>query len=396
VKGVRKDAGTLSLPEYRRLFFVSSLMAESTAGSASTRAIAALIRRLGFVQLDTISIVERAHHHILWARRHAYRPATLERLQRSGNLFEHFTHDASLIPAEWFPHWRHRFQRVQWSRWFGERLAGRKDELLAMVRERIRNEGPLLARHFDDPDHKRGAWWDWKPAKAALEYLWRTGELAIPQREGFEKVYELTERVMPAFHELPTPDEESHIAWACTGALERIGAGTAGEIAAFWKAVSPGQARVWAEAACGRGEIERVAIETLDGTRNGFAVRGWKRRLRAAEDPSEAMRILSPFDPLVRDRARCGRVFGFRYRFEAFVPAGQRSHGYFVLPVLRGQAFVARIDPKMDRATGTLHVKRVWWEPGVRPTRALKRSLGEAIEGYGVFCGADRIKIDES
>lgn len=107
---------TISADEFRSLFFSASLMHEPTDAPAGPRSLATLIRRLGFVQLDTISVVERAHHHILWTRRHDYQPATLDRLQRSGQLFEHFTHDASLIPADWFPHWRHRFGRVQWSK----------------------------------------------------------------------------------------------------------------------------------------------------------------------------------------------------------------------------------------------------------------------------------------
>ena len=385
-----RQSPTISASEHRRLFLNTSLLTESTDGNADTRAIGALIKRLGFVQLDTISIVERAHHHILWTRRHAYQPQTLDRLQRLGHLFEHFTHDASLISAEWFPHWRHRFERVQWAKWFGEKMKDRKTELLESVRARILHEGPLLARDFDDPNHQRGTWWDWKPAKAALEFLWRTGELAIPRREGFEKVYDLTERVMPRHHAAPMPTVDDHIDWACSTAMQRIGAGTASEIAAFWKAISLTQARDWALAKTKEGVLIAVNIETVDGNRSGFALPQWRKRTSAT--PLETVRLLSPFDPLIRDRKRCARLFGFDYRFEAFVPGPKRSHGYYVLPILKGDRFVGRLDPKLDRNTATMHILGMWWEPGVRVTRALRNEVDEGIERYALFCNARRVE----
>lgn len=381
---------TISAAEHRRLFLNASLMSEDTDAKADARATLGLIRRLGFVQLDTISIVERAHHHILWTRRHTYQPGTLDRLQRSGHLFEHFTHDASLIPAEWFPHWRHRFERVQWSKWFDIKLKDRKEELLATVRDRIRQEGPLLARDFDDPTHQRGTWWDWKPAKAALEYLWRTGELSIPKRDGFEKVYDLTERVLPKHHSAASPDLPSHIDWACATALERIGAGTATEIAAFWKAISIAQARQWALTNVNEGRLEKVTIETADGPRPGFALPNWRRH--SAPNPIEEVRLLSPFDPVIRDRNRCLRLFDFNYRFEAFVPGPKRSHGYYVLPILKGDQFVGRLDPKLDRTTGTLHIRGMWWEPHIRTTKSLRNQVDEGIERYAAFCKASRVE----
>jgi uncharacterized protein YcaQ len=162
-----------------------------------TSALGPLIRRLGYVQLDSIRIVERAHHHILFSRHATYRPRHLEKLQaKAPELFEHWTHDSSLIPLEYYPHWRHRFAHVRsrialWRERFGD------DRVLETVRDHIAAHGAARARDFAHLGGRTGPWWGWGPAKAALEYLWRTGELAVLKRDGFEKIYDLSERTIP-------------------------------------------------------------------------------------------------------------------------------------------------------------------------------------------------------
>lgn len=377
----------------------SALGDDAPPAHADADGVLALIERLGFVQIDSIHVVERAHHHILWTRSPAYRPAMLDELQRSGRVFEHWTHDASIIPSEWFPHWKRRFGRVTswaWAAWLTKRLGRRKDALLAAILDRIRREGPLMARDFEAAPGRRrasGTWWDWKPAKAALEYWWRAGELAIPHRVNFQKVYDLTERVLPHHRARPAPPEPDHVAWACRTALDRIGAGTPREIAAFWRAVDIRESAAWCAAGAKGGEIVPVLVEDRAGARRaGFAVHDWRERAAAGGPGADGeIRLISPFDPLIRDRTRCGRLFGFDYRFEAFVPEKKRTFGYYVLPMLEGGCLVGRLDPRLDREAGALHVRRVWWEPGVKPTRRRRAALADALDRYAAFNGVARV-----
>ena len=398
---MRSALPTVSAADAALLLLDAQGLRDDAARAAGPAAVLREIERLGFVQLDSINVVERAHHHILWSRLHRYRPATLARLQREGRVFEHWTHDASLIPSVWFGHWRHRFADVEswaWSRWLTLKLGEGREALLGEVLARVRADGPLRARDFEDLEHRGGAWWDWKPAKAALEYLWRGGALAIGGRVRFEKVYDLTERVLPQAHGLAMPPRAAHVAWACRGALDRLGLATAREVSGFWAAVKAPEARAWLEAAQARGEVVRVQAGAVEGrAREAFAPADWPERLAHARElePAAGIRILSPFDPLVRDRARCLRLFGFDYRFEAFTPKEKRVDGYYVLPLLEGARLVGRLDPKLDREAGLLRVRRLRWEPGVRPTRARRRALEAALQAYAAFNGATGFAVED-
>ena len=387
---------TMSTHEARALFLEAQGLTASAGRPAGPAGVLREVRRLGFVQLDSINIVERAHHHILYTCLHGYSTRTLATLQRRGDVFEHWTHDASFIPSAWFPHWRHRFGRFEWNPWLRSRIGPNPAATLDRVLERIRREGPLRARDFEHEGGRAGAWWDWRPAKAALEYWWRRGELAIPRRDRFEKVYDLTERALPAVHSLPPPAHEDHLEWACRGALERLGVGTPKEIASFWMLHTSAEVKAWCAAAVMRGEVVPVRVEGNEsgaGRGVSYAFADWRARAAAVGALPTAVRLLSPFDPVMRDRARALRLFNFDYRFEAFVPAPKRVFGYYVLPIMQGERLIGRLDPKMDRASGTLHVRQLWWEPGVRPTRALRGALEECLEGYAAFNGATRVEM---
>jgi uncharacterized protein len=355
-----------------------------------------MIESIGFVQVDSINVVERAHHHIAWVRTPGYEPRVLESLLVKGLVFEQWTHDASVIPAKWFPHWRHRFTKRGMGTWIKQRLGKDADRVVEKVRRRIEAEGPLMAKDFVEARGGSGGWWEWTPSKAALEHLWRVGELSICARVNFHKVYDLTSRALPKVYGLAMPSEEEHVEWACRTALERLGVATAREVAQFWNAIDQKRVQRWCEGGVRAGEVERVSIEAADGSkpRPGFALAGWKERASAAlarldmrPSRERPLRLLSPFDPLVRDRARCKRLFNFEYNFEAFVPEKKRKYGYYVLPILDGDRLVGRLDPKADREAGRLIVKGVWWEKGVRETTALRKKLDEALEEYAGLNG---------
>ena len=377
------------------------LLAEP-ARAATARGLLGLVERMGFVQLDSISYVERAHHLTLFSRSDGYRREHLARLlERDRSLFEHWTHDASAVPSRWFRYWKPRFaragERIRSNRWWMERMGGEPEKVVDAVRARVAREGPLRSQDFE---HERGAstaWWGWKPQKAALEYLWQTGELMVARREKFQKVYDLTERVFPEGHRAPAPSEEEHAEWACSTAFERLVVATPQEVAEFWDALTPAAARAWCEGAARAGRIHSVLVEPYGGgrPRAAYALADWRRRLEGLPEPPARTRLLSPFDPVLRDRARALRLFGFDYRFEAFVPEAARRYGYYVLPVLEGDRLVARVDPKFQREEGALKVRRVFWEPGVRVTRRRAKGLGEAAGRLARFLGAERVEWPE-
>lgn len=379
----------------RRIFLHAHALAESPTGPAKGADLHALIDRIGFVQVDSINTVERAHHMILFARRQTYQQANLKRLlEHDRSLWENWTHDASILPSHVYGHWKHRFahdrERLirQWTGWQRGEFVEKFDTVL----RRIADHGPVSSSDVgEDEVRGKGGWWDWHPSKAALEYLWRVGEISVTRRDGFKKVYDLTARVLHPRHCAPEPSEDETTNWACRQALQRIAFGTSGEIAAYWKAISPEMAKAWCDAAVKRCEITEIMIEGADGTlRKSYAAPDIMAQ--TPPDPPSRIRILSPFDPALRDRKRTERLFGFHYRIEVFVPEAQRQYGYYVFPVLEGAQLIGRIDAKAHREDSTFRVKAFWPEQGVRMTQARVARLQTAIEKLTHFAGCDRVE----
>ncbi|MCC6133263.1 MAG: YcaQ family DNA glycosylase [Acidobacteria bacterium] len=385
----------MSAREAARLFLGAQGLLESPSRRVSPESLLSLVRSLGFLQIDTIQVVARAHDLTLHARRDGYRPPHLEALRQRRQLFEGWTHDASLIPAEWYPLWKARFRtddaRIRAHNWWRSLLGESSSEICRAVMVRIREEGPLKSADFAHPE-KRGPWWGWKPQKAALDYLWRTGQLAVVCRDGFQKVYDLPGRVLPKVHELPEPEEKTSLDWFCAGAAERLDVFTPRELAGFWCAVDLASARRWCEGAAKEGRIEPVEVASADGSppQSAFALPGW--RSRARREGPERIRLLSPFDPIVRDRARAVRRFAFDYRLEAFTPKARRQHGYYVLPILDREELVGRLDAKLHRDRGTLEVRGLFWEARIRCGVGRRRRLVEALERLAAFSGAKSIE----
>jgi uncharacterized protein YcaQ len=220
----------------------------------------------------------------------------------------------------------------------------------------------------------------------------------VRDRVHFNKVYDLAERVYPAAHQAAAPTGKAHQKWACETAAERLVVFTPRELAQFYGSIEPAAAKAYCTAATRSGALCEVMVEHADGSppQPGFAVADWAQRYGGLEpdspDPQAAMRLLAPFDPVLRDRARCLRRFGFDYRFEAFTPEPQRIYGYYVLPILQGDRLVGRLSPKLHRERGVLAIGGVWWEPGVKATRARQRCLAAAVAELASFVGAQQVE----
>jgi uncharacterized protein YcaQ len=322
-----------------------------------------------------------------------------ELLEGDRSLFEHWTHDASVIPTRWLGHWVHRFRREE-ARLLGpayrwrSRLGDDPDRLLAEVQARVEAEGPLRSADFaPQGGAAKHSWWGrMKPAKFALELLWHSGRLAIARRDGFQKVYDLVERALPGPHPVAATNLADHLDWACHEALLRLGVATPAELARFFGAVPISAAQRWCEEALGAGRVVRVRVADATGgpPRTAFAPADWRRRVRNAPDPPRRVRLLCPFDPLLRDRDRTRRTFGFDYRFEGFVPASRRQYGYYAMALLDGERLVGRVDPRLDRKSGVLEIRRVHWEPGPAPSGARRRRLERALDRLAAQVGAAR------
>jgi len=380
----------------RNLFLARHALSENPRKKQSRADLLSLIERIGFVQVDSINTVARAHDMILFARNQTYRPDHLKTLLESDReLFENWTHDASIIPTRFFPYWRPRFVRcaeqirARWANWRRPGFIEMLDEILSHIEQ----NGSAMSRDVGADEKKsNGGWWDWHPSKTALEYLWRTGELAICHREGFQKSYDLTSRVIPAQHHEHMPDEEAFIDWACISAIDRLGFATSGEIAAFWDSVTPKEAATWCADRMGDDLIE-VEIECADGSkpRRFFARPDMPTQAREAAPPPDRIRILSPFDPVLRDRKRTERLFGFHYRIEVFVPAPKRRYGYYVFPILEGNRLIGRVDMKCHRDVGSLTVTGLWLEPGVKLSKRRTAKLEAELDRYRRFTGCAHV-----
>jgi len=363
-------------------------------GAGRGNDLAEVIGALGFVQVDSVNTLARAHDLILWSRRPRYRPPELDRLLAGRRVFEHWTHDAAVLPIEAFPHWRLKFDRDRADldrRWPASRREGWHHRMDGVLK-RIAEHGPVTSAEVGEGEEKGGGgWWDWHPSKTALEYLWRSGELAITRREGFRKVYDLTERVIPPEWLNRRTDPGETVDWAMAGALDRLGFSTVGEVRAFQDLVTPGEATGWVKAALADGRIEEIEVQTADGRLRRCLARPGLAEEKVPE-AAVRVRVLSPFDPALRDRARTERLFGFRYRIEIFVPAERRRYGYYVFPVWEGLRAVGRID--MKREEGCLAVRAFWPETGVSMGPSRRARLMAELERVARLGGCGDLRFD--
>ncbi len=382
----------------RRLFLDRHALAEPPVGPARGQDLAALIDRIGFVQLDSINTVERAHHMILWSRRQSYRPEDLKRLhEKDRAVWEHWTHDASILPIRLHHYWQHNFPRREermrknWGNWFRGGYEPQFETLLA----RIAAEGPVTTSDVGEGEARgSGGWWDWNPSKTALEWLWHTGKLAVSRRDGFQKVYDLAERVIPQVHRGDAPHTGAVIDWACNAALDRLGFADASELRGYWGLITPAEAKDWAMGALKRGAVVEVEVEgALGQVKRSLARPDVVEVAERAVEPVGRVRILSPFDPALRDRDWAEFLFGFAYRIEVFVPEPKRKYGYYVFPVLEGDRLIGRIDVKAFRDASALRVKGYWPEAGVRMGAGRLMRLEAELDRLARFVECDRVEF---
>ena len=344
------------------------------------------LAQLGHVQIDTISVVARAHHHILFNRVSRYDESMPNRLVAARRAFEYWSHAASYLPMRDYRFVLPMMRGVakgEWGWWHRRQ----EPRLKAWVLDRIRAEGPLFARDFENPRPRQSGWWDWKPAKRALENLFMEGELTSIEREGFQKRYELTERFLPADVDTREPGIEEYVDHLIAATLRAHGFATARTVnylrrdARVRAAV---RSRLAAQAAAG----ELIERRTGAGERV-YALSGiFDQAPRRFPDK---VRILSPFDNVVIQRQRALDVFGFDYTIECYVPEAKRRYGYFALPILFRDHLVGRMDCKAHRAEGRFEIKALFLEAEVPD--AFLPAFAEAVVDYAGFTGCGEVQV---
>jgi uncharacterized protein len=350
---------------------------------AGADAVEAEIRRLSCVQLDSISTVERSHRITLSSRIGAYPRGTVSRLLGEGRLFEYWAHEACLLSVDDFPLFRWRMRgRGHWGS--HERALDDHPEVAEHVLDEIRARGPLGSREFAGEGGE--GMWNWKPAKRVLDSLWDRGDLAIAGRQGFQRLYDLTERVIPRrVLEAPEPSREEALRALVIRAVGARGALTESGIAEHYRL--PGRTaavRGHVQALVADGSLRRLRVD--DGG-PPVLVPG---DLPLSESVPPGATLLSPFDNLLWDRPFARRVLGFDHLLEIYKPARQRVYGYYVLPLLRGDRIVARVDLKADRQAGVLRALAFHREQGVRASAALAEAFESALKRLARAAGLER------
>lgn len=363
------------------------------------------VERLGCVQIDTLQMVSRSHYLVLWSRLGNYDPIDLERLvyDRSHRvLFEGWQHAACLVPLSEYryqiPHMRLLQQKPADST---RRFLDQPDgvEMLAGVRERIRENGALRAVDFEYDGPRRGSWWDWKPAKQALEYLYATGELMIAGRKNFQRLYDLTERVLPKWVDQSEPTaEERDRHWVELG-VAALGACTPAQAGSYtYRTLTV--ARHWLQVLEQEGIVQRVQAHLADGKVHELFIHRENLPVleQAAQEaiPASRTTFLSPFDSLFWAPRRDIQLWGFRQALEAYLPAHKRRWGYFCLPILYQDRLVGRFDPKLERRDGVLRLKALYLEPGIELDEQLIDRVSRAMLDFLAFHQASDLVIEKS
>jgi uncharacterized protein YcaQ len=381
----------LSADEARRIALAAQGFAEPRPSARlDRRHLRRVIAQIGLLQIDSVNVLVRSHYMPLFSRLGDYAPELLDSswlgAPANRELFEYWGHMASLMPFEMHPllRWRMAQAADKNEDIFG-RLNRSRPGFMQAALEEIRERGALSAREITGAGASKGGWWGWSDGKHALEALFAAGRVAAAGRRGFERLYDLPERVIPArVLAMPTPAIEDAQRALMRIAARALGVGTERDLCDYFRMrVGAGRPRIGELVE--RGELIPVSVE------------GWREPAFVARDAKsprklDARALLSPFDSLIWERARTERIFGFRYRIEIYTPSANRKYGYYVLPFLLGDRLVARVDLKSDRAMRTLLVQGAHCEPGVRPTAVAGPMMSELVT-MASWLGLEQIKV---
>ena len=366
-------------------------------------AVVDLVTALGYVQIDTLHVVNRAHDVTLWARFGSYDLNDFHKLIYTASqrrLYEGWGHAASIIPLEHYRYHRWRAdRRVSYNPGFLEWLNQNGNRLLAaQTLERIRSEGGLRLRAFEAEDPRRSPWYDWKPSKMALEALFAYGDLMVADRVNFQRVYDVRERVLPEWVDTTPVDPDEARRFCLEQAAKALGVFEPGHLTLYaYMRATP--ARSLVRALIETGALVEIQGESMSGVRTWMVHRESLPLLQRAADGElkpERTTFLAPFDSLFWAWERDQRLWGFKQLLECYKPAEDRIYGYFCFPILHKDRLVGRFDPKLDRKSGVLHLNALYLEPGIEPDDELLAGVAAAMGDFLSWHGARSLKILKS
>ena len=379
----------------RALHLAAQGMLQPRRRKAAKLDVVEAIRQMGMLQIDTISVVARSPYLVLWSRLGDYDPAWLEQHLAEGQLFEYWAHEACFVPIEDYGLYRHRMidpAAMGWKyseTWMRER-AGEVEQVLS----HIRKHGPTRSSDFERTDGKAGGWWEWKPEKRSLEVLFTSGALMIARRHNFQRVYDLAERVHPAWDDSQMPAMAETRRQFALRTVKAIGACKAAWIPDYHRTRRP---HVDPDALVDEGLLLRARVAGWD---EPVYIHPDHRELagRAAAGllAPTVTTLLSPFDPIVWDRRRALELFNFDYRLECYTPADKRRYGYFTLPILRRGVLAGRIDAKAHRREGVFELKSVVLEPGVRISERFAADIAAAVMRCARWHGCPVVRLTQA
>jgi uncharacterized protein YcaQ len=320
------------------------------------------VERMGMLQIDTLSVVNRSHYFVLWSRHGAYPTEWLDTLLTNGDVFECWTHEACIAPRSWFPYHRRliadgvRSTKIRWARAYLDQHRQAADAMLDHLQQR----GSARADSFVRPTGIRGEWWDWSHEKLLLESLFACGDVMIARREGFRRVYARTDAVRPDWDEERMPGSEETATYQIRSTARKLGVVHPRWLGDYYRMQTALHRHI--DALCARNELVPVTIEGLAG--DAYMDASVAQALPARIRKTTHTTLLSPFDPLVWDRKRALDVFGFDYRIECYTPAHKRKYGYFTLPILHEDAIIGRVDCKVERRAGVFGIRALHFEDG--------------------------------
>jgi uncharacterized protein len=385
---------SLSLKDARRIALAAQGFGARQPAKVGGPQLRRTVDRLGLHQIDSVNVLVRAHYLPAFSRLGSYDRTLLDRDAwgpvRSRRLFEYWAHEASLLPVDIHPLLRWRMARAERGEigWKGlRRFATERRAEAQSVLDRITAEGPKAASDFENGSSKSG-WWEWSEAKLALEWLFWAGKITTLTRRGsFERVYDLAERVLPAaILQQPTPDPETAQRALVERSARVLGIATSADLRDYFR-LKPGEADHAIAALSEEGVLRPVVVK-------GWGQKAWLHREARVPRRVRGSALLAPFDPLVWERSRTERLFGFRYRIEIYVPQEKRNYGYYVLPFLMDEALVARVDLKADRQNGQLLAHRITLEPGAPPETGERLSV--ELDRMASWLGMNTVRIGET
>lgn len=380
----------ITLFEARKLILASQGLLNKKPFGKGKRAVLKVLDRLGYVQIDAISVIERAHHHTLWNRAGNYKPGLLyAMLGRDRTVLEYWSHAAAFLPMKHYRFCLHTMHHIKSA---GHHWYAVDTQVKTYVYDRIVGEGALYARDFGGNGKLSGKMWDLKPAKQALHELFMEGKLLVSARDNFHRRYDLPERVLPSGIDTSLPAPREQAAYYLLSAIKAQGLVSLGAIHYLRNWIKP-LIQQYLPEFIEEGKILQVTIHKASGK---VFYTTPDRIEQMPKRVNKAVYLLSPFDNAIIQRKRLAYFFNFDYQTEIYLPAHKRVYGYFALPILWGTEFIGRLDPKAVRKTGVLIINNLQIEPRVRINDQLLWALKNALHDFALFNGCESFQISKS